>query len=457
MKSHFLDSFFMPNAVAFAGSIKPGKIGYEIIKNMKEGKFPGQIFPVNPAGGELFGYKVYSSIPEIPGDVQLVVISLPKQAIIDTLSQCGRKGIKAAVVISSGYSEVGNHEEEKELVLEARRSGIRIIGPNCAGLMNPWTEHFPSIEVRALPGYTAFITQSGALGGATLAMAEERGFGFSKFVSYGNRCDVGDIELLSYLAEDVQTRVIALYIEGVDNGRDFLRASQAASRKKPVVAIKSGRSAAGTRAASSHTGTLAGVDQIYDAAFRKAGIIRVEGIEEMFDLCQAFSHCALPRDKRVAIITNSGGPGILAADRAERLGLEVEEPSPSLQALLRPHLSPHASLNNPIDLTVESGYEEYHTALDFTLSEYDAAIVINVATPYLDSTGIARGIIDAAKKHHKPVITSFMAGRIVREAAGLLEEAQIVNLATGERCSYVMAKLMERKNILERIEFASIN
>ena len=170
MNSHFLDSFFTPKAVAFTGSIKPGKIGYEIIKNMKEGKFQGQIYPVNPAGGELFGYRVYSSIPEIPGDVQLVVISLPRQAIINTLSQCGTKGIKAAVIISSGYSEVGNLEEEKELVSEAGRWGIRIIGPNCAGLMNPWTEHFPSIEVRALPGYTAFITQSGALGGATLAI-----------------------------------------------------------------------------------------------------------------------------------------------------------------------------------------------------------------------------------------------------------------------------------------------
>lgn len=457
MKDHFLDSFFMPEAVAFAGSIKPGKIGYEIIKNMKEGKFQGQIYPVNPAGGELLGYRVYSSISEIPAAVQLVVISLPKHAIIDTLSQCGRKGIKAAVVISSGYSEVGNQEEEKELVSEAGSLGIRIIGPNCAGLMNPWTNHFPSIEVRALPGYTAFITQSGALGGATLAMAEERGFGFSKFVSYGNRCDIGDIELLSYLAEDDQTRVIALYIEGVDKGRDFLRAAQAASRKKPVVAIKSGRSSAGKRAASSHTGTLAGVDQIYGAAFRKAGIIRVEGVEEMFDLCQAFSHCSLPNDKRVAIITNSGGPGILAADRAELLGLNIEEPSSSLQALLKPYVSPHASLKNPIDLTVESGYDEYHSALDFALSEYDAAIAINVATPYLDSTGIARGIIDAARKHHKPVITSFMAGRIVKEAASLLEKAQIVNLATGERCSYVMSKLTERKSILERMEFASIN
>jgi len=457
MSSQSLDSFFTPKAVAFAGSIKPGKIGYEIIKSMKEGGYQGGIYPINPADGEVMGYKVYTSVLELPEDADLVVISLPSHAILETIAQCGRKGIYAVVVISSGFSEVGNYEAEKDLVEEARKWGIRIVGPNCAGLMNPWYNHFPSIEVRALPGYTAFVTQSGALGGATLAMAEELGFGFSKFISYGNRCDVGDIELLSYLADDPQTRVIVLYIEGIDKGREFLRAAQAASKKKPVVAIKSGRTQAGTRAASSHTGTLAGVDQIYDAAFQKAGIIRVEGIEEMFDLCQAFSHCPLPNGNRVAIVTNSGGPGILAADKAEQLGLDVAEPPLSLKNKLKPHLSPHASLKNPFDLTVESGYDEYRIALDCVLSEYDSAIVINVATPYLDSTGIARGIIDAAKKHQKPIINNFMAGRIVKEAIHLLEEVNMVNLATGERGAFVLSKLTERRKIQERIQFASID
>jgi len=263
--------------------------------------------------------------------------------------------------------------------------------------------------------------------------------------------------LLSYLADDPQTRVIVLYIEGIDKGREFLRAAQAASMKKPVVAIKSGRTQAGTRAASSHTGTLAGIDQIYEAAFRKAGIIRVEGIEEMFDLCQAFSQCPLPDGNRVAIVTNSGGPGILAADKAEKLGLDVAELSPSLQKNLKPHLFPHASLKNPIDLTVESGYKEYRIALESALSEYDAAIVIYVATPYLDSNGIARGVIDAAKGHQKPIITNFMAGRIVKDAVPLLEEADMINLTTGERCAFVLSKLTERKKLLERIKFASID
>ncbi len=450
-------SFFVPEGVVLLGSIKAGKISYEILKSMKEGGFRGRIYPVNPAGGDVLGYRVYPSISELPDGIDLAVISLPQKLVADTMVECGKKGIHAAVVISSGFSEVGNQKAEEEVLKSARAWSVRVIGPNCAGLMNPWHHHFPSIEVRALPGHTAFVTQSGALGGATLAWAEERGFGFSKFVSYGNRCDVGDIELLPFLADDPESRVIVLYLEGIDRGREFLRVAQAASLKKPLIAIKSGTTRAGTRAASSHTGTLAGMDEIYDAAFRKAGIIRVEGIEEMFDLCQAFSECRLPEGKRVAIVTNSGGPGILAADRAERLGLQVAEPSPGLRERLKPHLSPHSSLKNPIDLTVESGYEEYRMALENALMEYDAAIAINVATPYLDSIGIAKGIIDAVRTAGKPVVTNFMAGPIVREAISLLRESGMVNLATGERCSFVLSKLFERKKILERIRFASLD
>jgi acyl-CoA synthetase (NDP forming) len=449
MKDKVLDAFFEPRGVAFFGSIRQGKIGHEILMSVKEGGYPGHVYPINPAGGEVLGYRVYRSLEDLEGKADLAVISLPQAAVVDTIAQCGMKRIRAAVVISSGFSEVGNHEAEKDLTVTARKWGVRVIGPNCAGLMNPWVHHYPSIEVRALPGHTAFVTQSGALGGATLALAEERGFGFSKFVSYGNRCDVGDIELLSYLAEDTQTRVVALYIEGIDRGHDFLGVARATSLRKPLVVIKSGRTRAGIRAASSHTGTLAGDDAIYEAVFRKAGMVRVEGIEEMFDLCQGLCQCPLPDGKRVAIVTNSGGPGILAADRAERLGLDVAEPSGSLQKKLVPLLSPHASMKNPIDLTVQSGYEEYGTVLRCVLEEYDSVIAINVATPALDSIGIARGVIEVVKESRKPVLASFMAGRVVRDAVDLMRREGVVNLATGERCALVVSKMFERKRILE--------
>jgi len=447
-------ALFNPGGVAFFGSLKPGKIGYEILKSNQGGGFQGEVYPINPAGGEVLGYPVFHSLDDVPGSLQLAVISLPHNVIPETIRQCGERGIKVAIVISSGFSEVGNNAAEDELVEVARQSGVRIIGPNCAGVMNPWHHHFPSIEVRALPGHTAFVTQSGALGGATLAWAEERGFGFSKFVSYGNRCDIGDAELLAYLGDDPQTRVIALYLESLDHGREFLHVAQKVSLKKPIVAIKSGRTQAGIRAASSHTGALAGKDQIYDAVFRKTGIVRVEGIEEMFDLCYGLSQCPLPEGNRVAIVTNSGGPGILAADKAERLGLDVGEPSERLKERLKPFLSPHASLKNPIDLTVESGYEEYRVVVEQAFSEYDAIIAINVATPYLDSNGIASGVIDAAQTAQKPILTNFMAGRIVREAISLLKEAGLVNLVTAERCAFVLSKLTERKRMLERIRLA---
>jgi acetate---CoA ligase (ADP-forming) len=450
-------AFFEPRSIVLFGSVKAGKIGYEILKSIREGGYPGRLYPINPAGGEVLGVPVFRSLDEISEQADLAVISLPQRAVTETIIECGKRGIRAVVIISSGFSEVGNDQAEKELAEAARSWKVRLIGPNCAGLMNPWQHHFPSIEVRALPGHTAFVTQSGALGGATLGWAEERGFGFSKFVSYGNRCDVGEIELLSYLGDDPDTRVIVLYIEGIDRGREFLKAAQEASLKKPLIAIKAGRTGAGQRAASSHTGTLAGVDEIYDAAFRKAGILRVEGIEEMFDLCQALSEWSAPAGNRVAIITNSGGPGILAADKAESLGLDVGEPSVSLREALKSHLSPHASLKNPIDLTVESGYEEYRLAVEKALVEYDAALVINVATPYLDSNAIARGIIDGACESGKPVLTNFMAGRIVREAIGILKEAGIVNLDTGERCAFVLSKLVERGRLLRSIPVALLD
>jgi len=451
MTTNVLDVFFKPRGVVFFGSIKPGKIGHDILMNVKEGGYAGRVYPINPGGGEVLGYRVYPSLDDLRDKADLAVISLPQRVVVETIAQCGMKGIRGAVVISSGFSEVGNHGAETDLVAAAKKWDVRVIGPNCAGLMNPWAHHYPSIEVRALPGHTAFVTQSGALGGAALALAEERGFGFSKFVSYGNRCDVGDIELLSYLAEDAQTLVIALYIEGIDRGHEFLSVARTASQKKPLVVIKSGRTSAGIRAASSHTGTLAGVDPIYEAVFRKAGMVRAEGIEEMFDLCQTLCQCPLPDGNRVAIVTNSGGPGILAADKAERLGLDVTEPSASLQEKLRPLVSPHASMKNPIDLTVQSGYEEYRAALAYALEEYDAVIAINVATPALDSMGIARGVIEVARTSPKPVLASFMAGRVVRDAADLMRREGVVNLATGERCAFAVSKLVERKKILERI------
>ncbi|PKP55645.1 acyl-CoA synthetase, partial [Candidatus Atribacteria bacterium HGW-Atribacteria-1] len=354
----------------------------------------------------------------------------------------GSGGVKSAVIISAGFSEVGNIEEEKEIKNIAKKHQMRIIGPNCAGIMNTGCNLFASIEVRALSGETSFITQSGALGGAVLMMAEELGFGFSKFVSYGNRCDVDEVDLIKYLEDDPQTKVIALYIEGLEEGRRFLTQAKKTVLKKPIIAIKAGKSKAGMRATSSHTGSLAGEDKIYDAAFRQAGILRVEGVEEMFDLCRGLIYYSKIKGNKIGVITNSGGPAVLATDKLEELGLMVSEPSESLKNKLKEILPPHVSLGNPFDLLAYGSAETFASTCEIIAPEYDAIIAIFVPTASMDSTVIARVLGKVKEKIKKPIFASFMAGRLVKEAIRELKKYGIPNYETGERCAKVIQKIV---------------
>jgi acetyltransferase len=289
----------------------------------------------------------------------------------------------------------------------------------------------------------AFVSQSGALGGAVLSWAEEQGVGFSKFVSYGNGVDLTDVDFLDFLEGDAETKVVALYVETVSNGRAFLDAAAHLAAVKPLVVIKSGRSQAGVRAALSHTGSLAGSDAVYDAALRQCGAIRVAGIEEMFDLCRGFTTLPPVRGMRLVIVTNSGGPGVLAADAADAAGLEMAAPSEALRARLRasPHLSALGSLANPIDLTVQGTEDGYREALVAALDEADAALAIDVNTPYIDAAPIARGVVAAARATGKPVAACFMAGKTVAAGLPILKEGGVPNFATGERAVRVLAEM----------------
>jgi acyl-CoA synthetase (NDP forming) len=357
------------------------------------------------------------------------------------LEDLGSTGVKSVVIISAGFSEVGNIKEEEEIKNIAKKHQMRIIGPNCAGIMDAGCNLFASIEVRALPGETAFITQSGALGGVVLMMAEELGFGFSKFISYGNRCDVDEVDLIKYLEVDPQTKVIALYIEGLEEGRRFLAQAKKTVLKKPIVAIKAGKSKAGMRATSSHTGSLAGEDKIYDAAFKQAGILRVEGVEEMFDLCRGLIHYPKIKGNKIGVITNSGGPAVLTTDKLEELGLEVPEPSESLKNILKEILPPHVSLGNPFDLLAYGSAETFASTCESIAPEYDAIIGIFVPTASMDSTVIARALGKVKEKIKRPIFASFMAGRLVKEAIGELKKYGIPNYETGERCARVIQKI----------------
>ena len=431
--------FFNPHSVAIFASMKEEKTGYEIVKNMVEGGFKGEIYPINRNGGEIFGQKIYSEYNDL--DIDLAVIAIPGQFIPSLLEDLGKKKVKSVVIISAGFSEVGNIKEEEEIKNIAKQYQMRTIGPNCAGIMNTDCNLFASIEIRALLGQTAFITQSGALGGAVLMMAEEMGFGFSKFVSYGNRCDVDEVDLIKYIEDDPQTKVIALYIEGLQEGRKFLSQTKKTILKKPIIAIKAGKSKAGMRATSSHTGSLAGEDKIYDAAFKQAGILRVEGVEEMFDLCRGLIYYPEIKGKKIGVITNSGGPAVLTTDKLEELGLEVPEPSKSLKNKLKEILPPHVSLGNPFDLLAYGSAETFASTCEIIASEYDAIIAIFVPTASMDSVVIARALGKAKEKIKKPIFASFMAGRLVKEAIEELKKYGIPNYESGERCAKVIQKI----------------
>ena len=434
-----MENFFIPHSVAIFASMKEGKTGYEIVKNMVDGGFKGEIYPINRNGGEIFNQKIYPEFNDL--DIDLAIIAIPGKFIPSLLEDLGKKNVKSVVIISAGFSEVGNVTEEEEIKNIAKQYQMRIIGPNCAGIMNTDCNLFASIEVRALCGQTAFITQSGALGGAVLMMAEEMGFGFSKFVSYGNRCDIDEVDLIKSLEDDPQTRIIAIYIEGLTEGRKFLTQARRTGFKKPIVLIKAGKSQAGMRATSSHTGSLAGEDKIYDAAFKQAGILRVEGVEEIFDLCRALIQYKKIKGKKIGVITNSGGPAVLATDKLEELGLEVSEPSENLKNRLKELLPPNVSLGNPFDLLAYGGAEYFAKVSKTIASEYDVLLAIFVPTSSMDSTEIATALGKIKEEIEIPIFANFMAGRLVKEAIGELKKYGIPNYETGERCAKVIQKI----------------
>jgi acyl-CoA synthetase (NDP forming) len=437
-----IHNLFCPRGVAVVGSTAEGKIGYELIRQILDGGFPG-VFAINPKAQGAFGVPGFRAVSEIGRPVDLAVIASPGPTVPAVLEDCGQVGIQAVVVISSGFSEVGNEAGEEEIRRIACRYRMRVVGPNCAGIVNTHHKLFASIETRPPKGEVAFISQSGALGGAVLSWAEEQGMGISKFLSYGNRVDLDEIDLLPYLAEDPETRVAALYVESIAAGRPFLDAVREFTRRKPLVVIKSGRSQSGQRATLSHTGSMAGSDAVCDAALRSCGALRVSSVEEMFDLCKGFVKLPPIRGRRVAIVTNSGGPGVLAADRAEDVGLEISEPSPRLGERLRQFLPGHCALRNPIDLTVEGTEAGYRETLLATLEEYDAALALDVSTPYMDTVALARGVCDAAERAAKPIVVNFMAGRIVANAIAYLNERGTPNYATGERAVAVLARMAD--------------
>ena len=445
-----LQSLFYPRGLVVIGSASPGKLGYQLIRQLLDGGYEA-VYAVNPAGKGLSpargrpGVPGFSSVGDIAEPLDLAVIVSPTGTVPSVLEDCGQAGIKAAVIITAGFSEVGNHAGEADVVEAARRHGIRLVGPNCAGIINTRHKLTPTLETLPPVGSVSLIAQSGAVGGVLLAWAKEFGLGISKFVSYGNGVDLREVELLRYLASDPDTGVVALYIESVSDGRAFMEAARDCTRAKPLVVIKAGRTESGQRATLSHTGSMAGAEVVYDAALQQCGAIRVHTVEEMFDACKAFSTLPPLDGDRVVIVTNSGGPGVMAADWAESIGLDVSEPSPAARARLAEFLPPHCAFKNPVDLTVEGTEDGYRRALLALLDEYDAALALNIAPAYLDSVPLARGVCDAAEETGKPVAAAFLPAQIVHEAVPHLEARGIPNFATGERAVSALSHMARHR------------
>jgi len=451
-----LQSFFEPKSIAIIGaSKKPGKIGYEILKNIVEGGYTGKIFPVNPKEDEILLLRCYHNIKEIKDHIDLAIIAIPATVIPSVLEDCGVKGIKNVIIISAGFSEVGNIELENRVKKIAQRYGIRIIGPNCAGIINTWYNLFASFEVRCKRGGISLISQSGAFGGAFITRANHENIGISKFVSYGNAIDINESHLIRYMADDKTTKVIGIYLESTKDGREFISAAKLASKKKPVVILKAGRTMSGRRATVSHTGSLAGDDKIYDAAFKQAGVIRVFDFDDFIDTLYILETDMPPSNDNIFIVTNSGGPGILAVDECEYIGLKVPESSYELKEKLS-FLPPICSVKNPIDLVADANYSRYYDTLK-VLAESDevgGVIVICVPPVFIDPMDIAKAIADIKtifNEKKKPIIACFMSGDVVAESIKFLKENKIPVFQTPERAARAMQKLVLRKRIIERL------
>ena len=455
-----MDSLFNPEHIAIFGSFKENKLGYQLAESLVKGNFKGSISLISRSKTNIFNLPSYTSIDKVGDSINLGIVAVPKNYVYDVLNDCIKYNVESVVIITSGFSEIGDVESEKKLAESIKNSNIRVIGPNCAGIMNPYGSMYATIEVHTKPGDIGFITQSGAIGGAVAFWAYEKNIGFSKFASIGNRIDISEIELMQYYAKDDKTKVIAIYVESISDGRRFIDEARDISKVKPIIIIKAGKSKSGKRAASSHTGSMAGEDSIYSAAFEKAGIIRVAGIEEMFDAAAGLVQLESIQGNRVAIVTNSGGPGILTADKCEELDLEVPEPSYDLTKKIKPLLLPYASVRNPFDLTVEGTGDQYREVIKTVKEGYDSIIAINVPTPYLDSMELAKGIIEAKSETGMPISASFSGGEYVKDSVEYLKSKGIPVFETGERCAFAhnsSLRYMSYKKDLINIKYQKLS
>jgi acetate---CoA ligase (ADP-forming) len=448
---HFnvLDSLFYPKSVAVIGaSADPGKVGNSIVNNLKRFDYKGNIYPVNPKSTEILGLKAFKSILDVKENIELAVIVIPAQFVPAAVKDCVTRGIKSAVIISAGFKEAGTAGIilEEELKSIAAKENIRILGPNCLGIINTSNSLNATFAAGMLPkGRLSFFSQSGALGIAILDWAIGNKIGFSKFISLGNKADLNETDFIEYFINDPETDIILGYIEDVVNGKRFLEIAGKATKVKPVILVKSGGTQAGARAASSHTGALAGSENAFNAAFRQTGVIRAEGIEDLFETAMAFNSNKLPKGNNLLIITNAGGPGIIAADTAEKLGISLPQLSKDTVNILSSLLPKNASLYNPVDIIGDATAERYSAAIDNAVMDPNINGILIILTPQavINVEATAQIVVNASKKSDIPFITSFMGWERVHSAVEYLKSSSIPNFSYPEPAVKAFKRLFD--------------
>jgi acetyl coenzyme A synthetase (ADP forming)-like protein len=451
-----LDKFFDPKSIAVIGASRTaGKLGYTILENLKL-SFNGNIYPINPNAGEIMGLMTYPSVLDVKEPIEMAIIVVPAEIVKNVLEQCIKKKIGHIIIITSGFSEIGEKGRELELKNLIKNKNIRIIGPNCIGIYKKNLDmiFFPRSRLKRPPeGSISFITQSGAFGSILLDVMANDGVGVSKFISIGNKMDVDEIELIKYLETDLSTRCIAIYLESISDGEEFIKVAKKITKIKPIVAFKAGKTEKGTEAVASHTGALAGSSAVYSAAFKQAGIIEAKSSEEIFDYSKALASQPILKDNKIAIVTDGGGFGIVATDAAVQLGLELPSLSNESIKSLKSFLPAYASTKNPIDLTGDATVERYQKALEVVLKDKNISGVVCIALMQLPTlTDDIVNVLRDCKVFGKPITVCSAGGQYILDRNRKLEAFGIPVYPSSERAVKALAALYEYGNILKREE-----
>jgi acetyl coenzyme A synthetase (ADP forming)-like protein len=455
-----LDAILRPRSIAVVGASRQERsIGREILHNLIEYGFTGSVYPINPGAPAIHSIKAYPSLRGLPEPVDLAVIVVPRPAVPGVVDDALARGVRGLVVITAGYKEAGEEgrREEEALRDRVRAAGVRMVGPNCMGVINTDPEirmNATFAATRPERGSVGFMSQSGALGEVILARAHEIGLGIAYFVSMGNKADISGNDLIEAWEDDPRVNVILMYLESFGNPAKFAAITRRVTRKKPILAVKSGRTAAGARAAFSHTGAMAGTEIAVETLFDQCGVLRAGTMAEMFTLATALAHQPLPAGNRVAILTNAGGPAIMATDACATLGLQVAELAPETQAALRHVLVPEASVHNPVDMIASADAARYAAALEILVADrsIDGLIVVFVSPIMINALEVARAIIAAGRGARLPILTCFMGKEQGREGVEELRRAGIPAYLFPEEAARAMAGLDRYRRIRERPE-----